>query len=90
MSKPQRYLCPSAAALIIKGPTEPVLDGQKIVLECQYTDSEHNITDVYFQRALKVGVFRTNVREWPCSWSTGANVDLLYCHYSDLIMVIHK
>lgn len=47
-------LCPHAAALLIKGPTEPVLEGKSITLECLYSDSEFNISQVHFEVFSKV------------------------------------
>ncbi len=47
-------LCPHAATLLINGPTEPVLEGDMIILECRYTDSEHNISQVHFEILSKV------------------------------------
>ncbi|KAM9724432.1 uncharacterized protein ACNS7B_019494 [Menidia menidia] len=39
----------SYATLIIKGPTEAVLDGEPVTLECLYTDSDLNISHVHFE-----------------------------------------
>ncbi|XP_075907021.1 fibroblast growth factor receptor 1-A [Nelusetta ayraudi] len=41
------------ATLVIKGPTGPVLEGQKVILECQYKDSELNISEVRFEKSYK-------------------------------------
>ncbi|KAM4579935.1 uncharacterized protein PAE49_005010 [Odontesthes bonariensis] len=35
--------------LIINGPTEPVLEGEPVTLECLYTDSDLNISQVHFE-----------------------------------------
>uniref|UniRef100_A0A7N8YL54 Si:ch211-79k12.1 n=1 Tax=Mastacembelus armatus TaxID=205130 RepID=A0A7N8YL54_9TELE len=43
------HLCPHAATLLIKGPTQPVLEGEAVTLECRYSDSEHNISQVRFE-----------------------------------------
>lgn len=48
------YVCPPAATLVIQGPTEPVLEGQKITLECQYKDSDLNISQVRLEKLDKV------------------------------------
>lgn len=47
-------LCPHAATLLIKGPTQPVLEGQAVTLECRYSDSEFNISQVRFEVFSKV------------------------------------
>lgn len=47
-------LCPHVATLLIKGPTEPVLEGVRITLECLYTDSDLNISQVHFEVFSKV------------------------------------
>lgn len=39
----------SYASLVIKGPTEPVLEGDTVTLECLYTDSDLNISQVHFE-----------------------------------------
>lgn len=61
-------LCPHAATLLIKGPTEPVLEGESVTLECLYSDSEFNISQVHFEIFSKV---RAAVANWsegedPC------------------------
>ncbi|XP_060906200.1 uncharacterized protein si:ch211-79k12.1 [Labrus mixtus] len=48
----------SYATLLIKGPTEPVLEGERITLECQYSDSELNISQVHFE------VFSKYIQSW--------------------------
>ncbi|KAF7665338.1 hypothetical protein LDENG_00146410 [Lucifuga dentata] len=40
----------SYATLLIKGPTEPVLEGDSVTLECLYSDTELNITQVKMER----------------------------------------
>ena len=47
-------LCPHAATLLIKGPTEPILEGESITLECLISDSELNISQVHFEIFSKV------------------------------------
>lgn len=47
-------LCPHAATLLIKGPTQPVLEGQAVTLECLYSDAEFNISQVRFEVFSKV------------------------------------
>ncbi|XP_029958870.1 leucine-rich repeats and immunoglobulin-like domains protein 2 [Salarias fasciatus] len=37
------------ATLLIKGPTEPILEGDMVTLECQYSDSDLNISQVHFE-----------------------------------------
>ncbi|CAN9513807.1 unnamed protein product [Ophioblennius macclurei] len=39
----------TCATLVIKGPTEPILEGDTITLECQYSDSDFNISQVHFE-----------------------------------------
>ncbi|KAK5861900.1 hypothetical protein PBY51_017338 [Eleginops maclovinus] len=43
----------SFATLLIKGPTKPVLEGDGITLECLYSDSEANISEVNFERFVE-------------------------------------
>ncbi|KAF3839360.1 hypothetical protein F7725_018077 [Dissostichus mawsoni] len=40
----------SYATLLIKGPTKPVLEGESVTLECLYSDSEANISQVHFEK----------------------------------------
>lgn len=47
-------LCPHAATLLIKGPTQPVLEGESVTLECLYSDSEANISQVHFEKFAEV------------------------------------
>lgn len=42
------------AVLEVKGPSEPVLEGQDVTLECVDTESELNMSTVHFQRFSKV------------------------------------
>uniref|UniRef100_A0A3Q0SFK2 Si:ch211-79k12.1 n=1 Tax=Amphilophus citrinellus TaxID=61819 RepID=A0A3Q0SFK2_AMPCI len=42
------------STLVIKGPPEPVVEGQMITLECRYTDADHNISQVHFEVFSKV------------------------------------
>ncbi|XP_042280137.1 uncharacterized protein si:ch211-79k12.1 [Thunnus albacares] len=60
----------SYAALLIKGPTEPVLEGDLVTLECLYTDSEHNISEVHFE------VFSKYMQGWRSIWERS------WCYYS--------
>ncbi|XP_034466049.1 uncharacterized protein si:ch211-79k12.1 [Hippoglossus hippoglossus] len=39
----------SYATLLIKGPTQLVLEGDRVTLECSYSDSELNISQVHFE-----------------------------------------
>ncbi|XP_040900616.1 carcinoembryonic antigen-related cell adhesion molecule 18 [Toxotes jaculatrix] len=48
----------SYATLLIKGPTSPVLEGDSITLECLYTDSELNISQVRFE------IFSKYIQSW--------------------------
>ncbi|XP_074538809.1 cell surface glycoprotein MUC18 [Halichoeres trimaculatus] len=60
----------SHATLLIKGPTEPVLEGVRITLECLYTDSEQNISQVHFE------VFSKYMQSWRTVWERS------WCYYS--------
>ncbi|XP_058504785.1 carcinoembryonic antigen-related cell adhesion molecule 1 [Solea solea] len=46
------------ATLLIKGPSQPVLEGDSITLECLYSDSEQNISQVHFE------VFSRYMQSW--------------------------
>lgn len=46
--------CPHAAALLIKGPTKPILEGQQFAVECLYSDPEVNISQVHLEMFSKV------------------------------------
>lgn len=46
--------CPHAAALLIKGPTKPILEGQQFTVECMYSDTEFNISQVHLEVFSKV------------------------------------
>ncbi|KAM7383184.1 hypothetical protein PAMP_002857 [Pampus punctatissimus] len=52
----------SYATLLIKGPTQPVLEGETVTLECLYSESEHNISQVHFE------VFTRYMRGWRPIW----------------------
>ncbi|XP_069559958.1 advanced glycosylation end product-specific receptor [Brachyistius frenatus] len=52
----------SYATLLIKGPTEPVLEGEMIKLECLYSDSDLNISQVHFE------VFSKYMQGWRPVW----------------------
>ncbi|XP_056619082.1 uncharacterized protein si:ch211-79k12.1 [Triplophysa dalaica] len=43
----------SSAYLLVKGPSEPVLEGQDVTLECVDTDSKLNMSSVHFERYSK-------------------------------------
>ncbi|XP_041799018.1 peroxidasin [Chelmon rostratus] len=62
----------SYATLLIKGPTEPLLEGEAITLECLYKDSEFNISQVHFEIFSKYMQGWRPVRSWERSW----------CYYS--------
>lgn len=48
----------SCATLLIKGPTEPVVEGDTVTLECLLSDSEYNISQVHFE------IFSTYLQQW--------------------------
>ncbi|XP_070767816.1 B-cell receptor CD22 [Enoplosus armatus] len=50
------------ATLLIKGPTQPVLEGDSITLECLYSDSELNISQVHFE------VYSEYMQRWRSVW----------------------
>ncbi|CAJ1062679.1 uncharacterized protein si:ch211-79k12.1 [Xyrichtys novacula] len=60
----------SFATLLIKGPTEPVLEGERITLECLLSDSELNISQVHFE------VFSKYMQGWRQLWERS------WCYYS--------
>ncbi|XP_068591475.1 CD166 antigen [Cebidichthys violaceus] len=60
----------SSATLLIKGPTQPVLEGQSITLECLSSDSELNISQVHFE------VFSQYMQRWRPVWERS------WCFYS--------
>ncbi|XP_041844882.1 uncharacterized protein si:ch211-79k12.1 [Melanotaenia boesemani] len=51
-----------SATLIITGPTEPVLDGDPVTLECLYSDSDLNISQVHFE------YFSEYMQSWRQIW----------------------
>ncbi|XP_049901718.1 uncharacterized protein si:ch211-79k12.1 [Epinephelus moara] len=53
----------SYATLLIKGPTEPVLEGDSVTLECLYEDSELNVSQVH------VEIFSKYMQRWTRAWS---------------------
>ncbi|XP_031708392.1 CD166 antigen [Anarrhichthys ocellatus] len=52
----------SSATLLIKGPTQPVLEGESVTLECLSSDSELNISQVHFE------VFSKYMQRWRPVW----------------------
>ncbi|XP_070823258.1 B-cell receptor CD22 [Chaetodon trifascialis] len=52
----------SYATLLIKGPTEPVLEGEMVTLECLYQDSDLNISQVHFE------IFSKYMQSWHPVW----------------------
>ncbi|KAM8734944.1 neural cell adhesion molecule 2 [Acanthopagrus schlegelii] len=60
----------SFATLLIKGPTEPILEGESITLECLISDSELNISQVHFE------VFSKYMQTWRPVWERS------WCYYS--------
>ncbi|XP_026227708.1 immunoglobulin domain-containing protein [Anabas testudineus] len=63
----------SYATLLIKGPTEPVLEGQTVTLECLYSDSEFNISQVRFE------VFSKYMKRWHPVYERS------WCYYSTVV-----
>lgn len=47
------FLQRSTALLEVKGPSEPILEGQDVTLECVDTESELNMSTVHFERFSK-------------------------------------
>ncbi|XP_073341979.1 cell surface glycoprotein MUC18 [Pagrus major] len=60
----------SFATLLIKGPTEPILEGESITLECLISDSELNISQVHFE------IFSKYMHTWRPVWERS------WCYYS--------
>ncbi|KAF3692157.1 Kin of IRRE-like protein 3 [Channa argus] len=63
----------SYATLVITGPTQPVLEGDTVTLECQFTDSELNISQVRFE------VFSKYMQGWHDVYERS------WCFYSMMI-----
>lgn len=53
-------LCPFAATLVIKGPTKSVVAGESVEIECLYTDSEFNISQVRFEFSYDVSGYMSS------------------------------
>lgn len=53
----------SSASLEVKGPTEQILEGQDVTLECLDTESELNMSTVHFERFSKVRSLTHNGKE---------------------------
>lgn len=49
-----KCLCVFAASLFVKGPTESVLEGDSVTLECLDTESELNMSSVHFEKLSRV------------------------------------
>ncbi|KAG7216896.1 hypothetical protein INR49_001550 [Caranx melampygus] len=64
----------SFATLLIRGPTQPVLEGDPITLECLYSDSEANISQVRFE------IFSKYMQSWRPVFERS------WCYYSMDIM----
>lgn len=47
-------ICCFSGSLEVKGPSEPILEGQDVTLECVDSESELNMSTVHFQRFSKV------------------------------------
>ncbi|XP_023256850.1 hemicentin-2-like [Seriola lalandi dorsalis] len=60
----------SYATLFIKGPTNPVLEGETITLECLFSDSEGNISQVRFE------IFSKYMQSWRPVFERS------WCYYS--------
>ncbi|XP_030013520.1 carcinoembryonic antigen-related cell adhesion molecule 18 [Sphaeramia orbicularis] len=60
----------SYATLLIKGPTEPVLEGDPVVLECLISDSDLNISQVHFEFYSKYmrRWYKAYEEPWERSW----------------------
>lgn len=84
------YVCPHAASLVIKGPTEPVLEGDTVTLECLYTDSDLNISQVHFEVFSKVSWRKMGEKGKECTWKYhDAHVgDFVYLRRSSLLWFI--
>lgn len=72
------YVCPHAASLVIKGPSEPVLEGDAVTLECLYTDSDLNISQVHFEVYSKVSWRKMGEKGKECTWK----ISRCACHSS--------
>lgn len=60
------YIC-SSGSLVVKGPSEPVLEGEDVTLECVDTESELNMSSVHFERLSKVKSFTKHNKICPFS-----------------------
>lgn len=61
----------SLAALLIKGPSTPVMEGGPVTLECLLQDSEYNISNVRFEAYNSFRESWYGVREsWRSGWCT--------------------
>lgn len=47
-------VCVIAASLFVKGPTEPVVEGQSVTLECLDSESELNLSSMHFEKMSRV------------------------------------
>ncbi|XP_041648869.1 uncharacterized protein si:ch211-79k12.1 [Cheilinus undulatus] len=76
----------SYATLLIKGPTQPVLEGDSVTLECQYTGSDLNISQVHFEVFSKyTQMWRPVLERFWCFYSmqveqTGDSLTLSIAH----------
>ncbi|KAM6910155.1 cell surface glycoprotein MUC18 [Xenentodon cancila] len=72
----------SYESLIIKGPTQPVLEGDMVTLECLYSDTDLNISQVHFE------YFSQYMDTWRTvfSRSFSSRYDWGYC-FSERMMV---
>uniref|UniRef100_A0A3P9MMB9 Si:ch211-79k12.1 n=1 Tax=Oryzias latipes TaxID=8090 RepID=A0A3P9MMB9_ORYLA len=68
----------SHAALMIKGPTEPVLEGDMVTLECLNTDGDLNISRVHFE------FFSEYMQGWNQVWWRSVRS---YCFYDRAVEV---
>lgn len=54
------HFCAHAAALLIQGPTKPIVEGQQFTVACLTSDSEFNISQVHLEMFSKVRVKGAN------------------------------
>ncbi|KAM6967595.1 vascular endothelial growth factor receptor 2 [Aplochiton taeniatus] len=57
------------ATLILRGPTEPVLEGQKVTLECLVTQSDLNSSQVHIERFSKYMASWYSLEPWGGSFT---------------------
>lgn len=47
-----------AASLFVQGPTESVMEGDRVTLECLDSESEMNMTSLHFEKMSRVRIIR--------------------------------